>query len=442
MRANAIFGDAGSLQKINGPKYRWIVLLWQQLLAFFAGFSIQFNMLIGGSGAGAVATGGYGYRLTDFVALTAIGLLGLYSITTHRLFALGLYGLIVAALLYFPVFSPDPRTSILAQHYAIYSLAALYLTVLLVKMSAINGFCWGLILGLVATLPIFVLQDSGYTSTLIEWGLVPGYSTWGLTADSARYAGLMSHPNEAGHVAALAAAAAAYLAVVHRRFLPLALVAASLLVIFYYTLCRGSLLAGGTVLAISLLFSRGRFEPRRLMIVIIAFAVLVAVSNMDFVTSRFENDQNLSNNIQYRIDSTLYGLHLLLTYPFGLPIEELSSILSSGTGGIGSVHNGFIFFGLILGLLPLTIFLMALLANVYVRNDTDVFFALLTLQVSLSFMFEQLSGAYSYAFIVCIIISWAFLKTSVGATFKSPLLRRVKRGRETVATTSGTSLRG
>ena len=278
--------------------------LWQRLFVFLVGFSIQFNALIGGEGGGASATGGYGYRLTDFVAVCAFGLLVLLSIAPHRIIPIGIFGLMVAASFLYPMISQDQRTSILAMHYALYSFAALYVAVILSKPSAIEWFCRGLIVGLLATVPIFVLQDLNYTQTLITWGLTPGYfqETGVLTSDVLRYTGLWGHPNEAGHVAALSAAAGAYLAIVRHRYAPLVIIAASLLAIFYYAISRGGLIAGGAALVVPFLLSRGRLNIGRLVALIGTVAIaIIAVSNIDFVATRFQ-DPNETSNIQDRLD--------------------------------------------------------------------------------------------------------------------------------------------
>jgi hypothetical protein len=436
-RATAHPANAVSLQAIKAlPSNRTATPLWQQFFVFLVGFSIQFNVLIGGTGGGIAETGGYGYRFTDYIALSALGLLGLYSIALQRLLPLGLFGLIVAALFFFPILSADPRTSILAEHYVLYSLAGIYVATIVSEPSALDRFCWGLILGGLATVPIFVLQSSGYSSILVDWGLVPGYSPVfeGIVRTLPRYSGLSGHPNEAGHVATLSAGAGAYFAYVHRRFLPLALVALCILAVFYYTWSRGGLVAGGAVLLIPFLLSRGRTEVWRLPLMIVAFVtVLVAISQLDFVMSRFENDPNVSNNITDRIDSTLYALDVVLSHPFGTSIADFFSVVSSGTGGTSSAHNGFLFFGAIFGLLPLIVLLTAFLANFFIRDETDIFYAFLTLQVGLSFLFEQLSGSYSYAFIICIMISRLFLKTRLGVLFKAPLVRITRRRRWSTA---------
>ena len=95
--------------------------VWQQGFAFLVGFSIQFNMLIGGGDEGWSATGGFGYRLIDFVALGAACLLGIYSLVPHRLRPLSLYGLTVGVL-FLPALalSAEPRTALIIYHYILY----------------------------------------------------------------------------------------------------------------------------------------------------------------------------------------------------------------------------------------------------------------------------------------------------------------------------------
>ena len=401
--------------------------LWEQGGAFSFGFCFQFNVLVGGSGEGASATGGYGYRLIDFVCLGSVALLGFHSLMPRRILPLALYGLIVVALFAAPLLSSDSRTAILAYHYVLYSLAALYIVAILDNGPALEHFCWGLIIGLLATLPIFVLQDSVYSPKLIEWGLTPGYTQVLVNNDTdfLRYAGLSGHPNEAGHVAALSAAAGAYFAFVQRRFLPVALVCAGLMVVFYYTRSRGGLSAGGAILAIPFLVTRGHITFLRFAVMsgvlILAF---LSISEIDFVATRFSDDANLGDNIADRLDSILSGLQVMLTHPFGIPIQEFASYVAAGSGGVASPHNGFIFLGGVFGILPLLAFLVACVTNLRVRTDTDVFFALFTVQVAISFLFEQLPESYSYGLAVCLICARAFLRTPFGAQFK---LRPVQR---------------
>ena len=57
---------------------------WMQGLAFLFGFFSQFDILVGGNGEGAAATGGYGYRVSDLLCVVAIGLLGIRALSPRR----------------------------------------------------------------------------------------------------------------------------------------------------------------------------------------------------------------------------------------------------------------------------------------------------------------------------------------------------------------------
>jgi O-Antigen ligase len=395
-------------------------------LIFLFGFFLQFDVLVGGGGEGAAATGGYGYRISDVFCVIAIILLAIYALPPRRLFALAIFGAGIAAMagirVLEPTFSDDSRTIILALHYLAYSFAGLYLAILLFNEAGRDAYCWGLILGLLATLPIFVLQDSGNASALVNLGLLPGYyQVFRLDfGDTLRYAGLWGHPNEAAHVAALAAPAAAYLFLVQRRVFPLVLVAGALLVTFYYTQSRGGFLAGGGILAVSLLFRReGRIDIVRALLAGVAVVIgVVLISQIGFVSSRFE-DAGTADNFSTRLDSVLFGLQMVITHPFGLSMLEFYSAMSSGTGGIVSPHNGFIFFAVVFGWLPFVLLMAAIIKNLHVRSNQDILFALISFGIVLSSLFEQLPGSYPFAFVICMIVGWAFLNTRLGGALKA-----------------------
>jgi len=144
---------------------------------------------------------------------------------------------------------------------------------------------------------------------------------------------------------------------------------------------------------------------------------LIVLSQFDFIASRFGDDPNVTNNISDRLDSFLSGLQVMLINPFGMPIGEFISYVAAGSGGVGSPHNGFIMLGGVFGLLLLCTFVVACVVNFRVRTDEDIFFALLTLQVTISLLFEQLPVSYSYALAVCLIGARAFIRTPVGRAF-------------------------
>jgi len=413
-RAGPIFDRSHSVAQRSVP-------LWQCGLVFAFAFALHFNPAIGLGGQTAASQGFNGFRVIDVLSFGAVLILGAYSVP-RRILPVAFYALIMGTLFAMPTLSNDQQTAVLAYRYLLYSLAALYVLVIINEAKGLEWFCWGLIIGLVATIPIYVIQDSVYASKLVEWGLTPPYTNtvFSSSGDFLRYSGLSSHPNDAGHTSALAAAAGAYFVVVRRKFLPIVIVSAALLAVFYYTRSRGGLFAGGAIIAFSLLASQGRVNVIRLGLVL-GFVVIamILVSQIDFIAARFSDDADQSNNIAERLGTTLAGLQVLLTNPFGLPIDEFSSDVVSASGGIGTPHNGFIFFGGIFGLFPLLALLVTFAVNLRARTAIDVFFLFLTLQVAVSFMFEQLPASCSYEFAICLLMGRAYFRTRLGNEFTS-----------------------
>ncbi len=253
-----------SIQSKQPRGHRFSMPGWKKAFAFLFGFCIEFNILVGGD-RGALALGNNGFRITDLLSIAAVVFLGFQILVRRSLISLVLFGLLVATIISFRLFDPyfwlEPHTEIIVARYASYGFAGLYVALLLSDARAVNLFCWGLITGLLATIPIFVLQDFNFSSTLADFGLTsPLDPVFRLNGNGilSRYTALWGHPNEASHVAALASAAGAYFLIVHRRFLPAVLVAVGLIITFYYTQTRGGFLAGGATLGISLLFWRQR----------------------------------------------------------------------------------------------------------------------------------------------------------------------------------------
>jgi hypothetical protein len=397
-------------------------LYWSMIQGFIFGFFSQFNILIGGNGEGAIATGGYGYRATDLLCLAAVVLLGFRVLVPRRLIALTFFVALIGICCVIRVvaqdFWADPRTVILGIHYVGYSFAALYVAIILDQESARDGFCWGLVCGVVATVPIFVLQASGMMSALVDYGLVPGYYEilhvdFG---DVLRYSGLWGHPNEASHIAALAAPGATYLYFVRRRIFPSVIVAAALLIVFFYTQSRGGFLVGGGVLALPLFFGPGGKIniPRLLLASAILSIGAMSLSHLSFLSSRFD-DAGTSGNFAERLNTILNGVEALLGHPFGLSLDDFYSTMAALTGGVPSVHNGFLFFGLIFGWLPLVVLVAAITRTLFIHSDADALFAFMSLGLIFSSMFEEVPSSYSFAFVICMIIGRSFTTTRLGS---------------------------
>jgi hypothetical protein len=87
--------------------------------------------------------------------------------------------------------------------------------------------------------------------------------------------------------------------------------------------------------------------------------------------------------------------------------------------GVGTPHNGFLAFAIILGMVPLLVLLIAFGSNFRIRTNGDAFFFFLTLQVCVSFLFEQLPATYDFAFVTCMIVGYGFLRTGIGSELKA-----------------------
>jgi O-antigen ligase len=407
------------------------VPILQRWVVFLAGLFVEFNVLIGGQTEGAAATGGYGYRASDFICIVCVLLILTITYSGNRIFSAYVYAIGVIVIFAPVIALRNDYTVTIGIRYVVYSLSALFLASALQESRTMSWFCYGVIGGLVAAIGVFFLQNASISrSTLLSFGLIAGYANdyGGYIRDTPRYSGLWGHPNEAGHVGALAAAAGIYLYLVERKVLPLAVVCAGLLGFFYYTLSRGGLIAGGATIVIAVMIPKdGKILDARFLggLAFVAIAAL-GVSQLDFLFSRFTNDQNASGNFAERLDTTLAGLQIALTHPLGSSLTDFVSELDSLTGGVGSPHNGFVLIGAVFGIAPLIVIVWAIANSFRIQRPTDVLFAYLALQICISNMFEQIPASIAYTFCLALLIANAFLKTQIGgALVPSPRLNPI-----------------
>jgi hypothetical protein len=399
------------------------MLTLQRGVAFAAGLVVEFNILIGGQTEGAAATGGYGYRASDFVCVLCILLVTSLTYSSNRIFSAYLYAIGIAVLFAPVALLRTDYTITIGIRYILYSLSGLYLASILTEQRTMSSFCYGIVAGLVASAGVFVLQDGSIPrSTLLSWGLMAGYATeiGGYIRDTPRYSGLWGHPNETGHIGALAAPAGVYLYVTQRKILPLVVVTAGLIAFFYYTLSRGGLIAGGATLAIAVLIPRnGKILDARFLTGL-SFIVIVAlvVSQLDFLFVRFASDNNATGNFTERLDTTLAGIQIMLAHPLGLSVTDFVSELDGLSGGVGSPHNGFVFMGAVLGLSVLIAVVWSIAISFKTEELTDIFFRYLALQVFISNLFEQLPASIPYIFAFTLLMGHAFLKTRLGSALR------------------------
>lgn len=399
------------------------MLTLQRWIAFAAGLFVQFNILVGGQTAGAASAGGYGYRASDFICVVCVLLLLSIAYNSSRIFSAYVYAIGVVVLFAPVVLLRNDYTVTIGIRYILYSLSGLYLAAILTEQRTMAWFCSGMIAGLVAAIGVFVLQNASISrATLLSWGLIAGYAAdyGGYIRDTPRYSGLWGHPNEAGHIGALAAAAGIYFYVAERKIIPLAIVVTGLMAFFYFTLSRGGLIAAAATIAIAILLPRsGRIvDPRFLIGLLFVAAAGLIASQLDFLSSRFAGDANVSGNLAERLDTTLAGIQIALTHPLGLSITDFVSELDSITGGVGSPHNGFVLIGAVLGLVPLIAIVWAITMSFRIEAAPDYFFAYLSLQMCISNFFEQMPGSIPYIFALTLVLGHAYLKTGLGSPLR------------------------
>ena len=390
--------------------------------AFLAGFCNQFNILIGAKAVSFGEVGAYGYRLSDLFAIACcLGLVAL-SLETTRVVAVTLFSCIVGLLFVPAIYGGDAVTSTLAAHYILYSLAAVFIGYVLKDRQALRIFCYGLIIGLVGSVGLMAVVASGLfpTQTLAGMGLTAGYAAefGGYIRETPRSSGLWGHPNEAGHVATLAAGAAAFLYTADRRLVPLAVTGAAFLAVFYFTLCRAGFAAGVIVLMLALLIPAYRRGFGSGLIAVVLIGAFVFAANLDVLGARLADDANATDNARERLTSSATGIWLALEHPFGQSLTDFSRNMSSFTA-VETPHNGFIFAAAILGIPTFFVLLSSMVANLFInyRSDEWQFYAFLMLQIAVSFFFEQLAGSISYIMIIGLLLGRVFLNSRFGVPY-------------------------
>jgi O-antigen ligase len=173
-------------------------------------------------------------------------------------------------------------------------------------------------------------------------------------------------------------------------------------------------MVGAGILVLALVLQRGRAS--KLLVVCAVLAALVATELPD-VGTRLSDQADAEANLTERIDSILAAGEIVLSHPFGQSIEEFQHDLQRATLVVVSPHNGFLFLATILGVPALIIFLFAFVAHLS-DLKSNIFMALLTLQVCASFLFEQISGNRSYVFVLGIILASAYMRTPLGAPLR------------------------
>lgn len=312
----------------------------------------------------------------------------------------------------------------LALGFVLYLVGGIGIYITLFRRGGTDGFCWGLLLGALCSLPILVLQANGFGDLLIKVGfaeprqVVQQVNLPGLTE---RLTGMWGHANEVGHVLAIATPAACYLYLYRQTRLPLAIAAIVSVVGYYYTVNRGGIIASMLVFIMTLFIKNkqvgidySKQKPNDILIAAIALGVIVIALYLlptpEFLYKRLDDANAINQNAGGRFATTLAGLQAALQSPFGSLSSDWRWTMK-GLTGFTTTHNGFLSLAFELGALALPFFIFAFGAVVVQgfrtskRLSLDTYLMLASIQVSISFMFEELSDCDAFMLMMGIIMA-------------------------------------
>jgi O-antigen ligase/polysaccharide polymerase Wzy-like membrane protein len=383
-------------------------------VAFASGFFFQFNIL--------TTTFGLPFlRITDALMFLFVPCL---------VVAVGINKAVRDGLFYFVVLFVVVAASLLFKRSA--DEGDKYMTLILLLTSVFTFFfveanerilVWfsvGTLLGWIPSLAVLFLQAGGNTS-LVDIGLgVPVDQTklFAAALASAKPGGMWVHGNEAGHVYALAAACAFYLALRFRRPLIYIGFYAVFIASFLVTLNRGGLIAP-TIALVYCYVRMGNFflYVQSAVIVAVGLVIVVTVPNspvMDTLSDTFEarflEDRNSDNNITERMVSNLAGVQVALENPFGIGFKERTSIMGDRTiHGVVSVHNGFLSLAYQSGIFVSLFYILSCIFLFVNRRSVSPFHVIMFLFTATSMMFEELAFSQPFIFSVSLTIAAAWL---------------------------------
>lgn len=323
---------------------------------------------------------------------------------------------------------------------ALYLLGGVGLYILVAQRSGTTWFCWGILLGGLLSLIVFVMEANGMTGLAKAIGLAQATQNVQMVAVGGgigRLTGMWGHANEVGHVLAIAAPAAGYLFVSKRERMPLVILGIILAVCFFYTANRGGIIAAMAT-CIAMLFARKEsiaVQRNSILLTLGAMAViayaLYFLPPPAFIYERFADDAAMTNNASGRMATTLAGIEIALRHPFGMQVQDWRSALLSQTG-FQTPHNGFISMANGLGVPFLLMYLFALVVVVIAglrqprKLSLDIFLMLAAVQMSVSFLFEELSYVDAFMLMFSLVMARVY-SGAVNLAERRPAVGRARR---------------
>lgn len=382
--------------------------LTDKLVIFGLGLALQFDIL--------TSTFGLPFqRLSDLLPFLTIPYFlfrhGVLSAMLGRMLPIGLLVVLLTASLIFKA-DREQGDVYLTLVLLMYVVQAVQLVILFKDPSGADCFAAGILLGLVGSLGALAAASAGIDLT--AYGLaVPtdGVDPELLLFMQDKLGGLWAGGNETGHVFALAGAAAMYLWFRTGRTAIYLLYVLGLLVSFPMTNNRAGLVVPAIFLVLIL---RRRFGACHLLAVAAVCALVMVFAATGYtplpekfqsaIEKRFVSDGNTETNVGERLDSTLGGLRLAVTHPFGLGAVATQNQLRAMTG-LGTPHNGIVSLAVQSGVFVALAFLVGACRIVLTPGRFGPFAYYTVLFMMPSLMFEELSINQVFLFGIAFVLA-------------------------------------
>lgn len=387
------------------------------LAALGFGFFLQFNVMTSTFGLPIM-------RLTD-------GLL--FAFLPCLFFMVGIAGTIRNGLVYFVVLFAIVLTSLLFKTqtgpgdiyftliYLLTAIFAFYFVLIATENDAvIVSFCIGTVCGLIPSLIVLFMQAGGDTS-LANVGLgvrtedLPDRAT---LLGTIKLGGMWVHGNEAGHVYAIAAAPALYLAMRFRRPIIYIATYVALVASFAVTLNRAGLIGPtfGLIYCYArlgdyFLYVKSAIAGSAVLCVLLMATNIASLDTFyDSFQSRFVEDNQTNTNLEERLTSNAAGLEIAFENPFGIGTEErITQMVDKTSSHIFSIHNGFLSMSFQSSIFVSLAYIVSCIYLWRRRRDVSPFYIMTFLFTVTSMFFEELSINQAFIFSVALTIAAAWV---------------------------------
>jgi len=383
------------------------------IAAFLLGFVLQFNPLSSTYGLPFL-------RLSDALMFVA-AFFFFWRLRKDEVVPIGLrvaaLGALIVLSILFKAYPLDGDTYFSLMLLASFLVAVMFVTLENREPRLVTALATGILIGMILSTVVLLLRAAGVDLT--SFGLGVTLANVGFVADLARAkpGGLWAQGNEAGHVYAVAGAAALYLSYRFKKPSVYGLYYMLFLATFVVTLNRGGVIAPTIGLAVAYVTAgKGRLLVRMFLAAAGVITILAVISWLPMFeelrtafAARFEGDSNLAHNISDRVNALAGGLQVALRNPFGIGFFERGrEIISVTQVASGSPHNAILSLSYQAGLGVMILYVMALALVIMRRKEKASFATLVAFFALPSMFFEELTLNPNFLFAVALTIAVAF----------------------------------